>query len=379
MAVQAATSGKYRFRSRTGGASVSIVEKSAVQGAALAFALGRQSGSGSGGVPSPTPTSGSEALVAEEDGEQQLPCTKHEAKRVLDSGALGRNVMDAVPQEGRPSDYYELRLVGCRDLTGDGLDEMVIWLAWGTSSSPTPWAVLSQRDGSWRPEFVREWVIARLKLAGDGIRERSPAYGPDDPFCCPSGERTGTIRYENGEWLYRARGAPKRLDITCAADGSPGELAGIPLLELDPVTAIATLGRPGNITPQGNALCTTSWSDLGLTINFANLGGKDPCGPAGRVGSLTLFGPEARLAGWLVDGKALIGARKAELRELYPEMRRAEYDIVYRRDDRFQGSDWVLRKRKSPYGDAGIIPSLQARIAGGEVVLVDVAVAAAGE
>ena len=350
-------------------------------GGALAFALIRESRDEDPRRSAERPTSETEPIeeASALEPPPQLPCNKREAKRALDRGALGKSVSEAAMPGELPSDLYEVLLIGCSDITGDGLDEMVMKVRWGTSSSPTPWAVLSQQGERWRAEFVREGVVTSgLKILADGVRERSVAYGLTDAFCCPSGERSGTVRFEDGEWVYRAKGAPKRLEITFADDGSPDELAGIPLDELNPELAHETFGKPSMITAQGDEVCTTTWNDLGLHINFVNLGMAAACGHAGRVGTLTLGGSEAQQAGWLIDGEALVGESKAELKQLYPRMYRSEYGIVYQGTDPYPGKPWALLERENPYA-GGMTPSLEARIAGGKATAVDVAVGAAGD
>src|SRR5690606_18926740 len=120
--------------------------------AAFAFAIGRENGSKEA-APAPGSPSNERLSAHEPEGQApaQLPCDRREARRALDRGLLGESTPEVVPGE-RLSDTYEVRLVGCADLTGDGLDELVMQVLWGTSSARSPWAVLSQAEDRWAVE-----------------------------------------------------------------------------------------------------------------------------------------------------------------------------------------------------------------------------------
>jgi hypothetical protein len=55
-------------------------------------------------------------------------------------------------------------------------------------------------------------------------------------------------------------------------------------------------GPPPGADPTG--LCVNEWRDRGLLVNFANLGGADPCSAEGRVGGIELKDELAAQAGW---------------------------------------------------------------------------------
>lgn len=82
-----------------------------------------------------------------------------------------------------------------------------------------------------------------------------------------------------------------------------------------PLDAAASFGRPSFIGPR-DELCIHEWLDLGSTINFANLGGQDPCGPDRRVGSIELGGVPAERAGWETEHGVRIGMALQDVREL---------------------------------------------------------------
>jgi hypothetical protein len=51
----------------------------------------------------------------------------------------------------------------------------------------------------------------------------------------------------------------------------------------------------------GILLCVNEWRDRGLLVNFADLGGADPCSAEGRVGGIELKDELAAQAGWETD------------------------------------------------------------------------------
>jgi len=83
----------------------------------------------------------------------------------------------------------------CRDLTGDGRREIVIWLGCCTVGSPDPWAILVKRRGRWHVKFSRvngnffglEVDTFRFEEGLlPAVEEKIPVFGSQDPNCCPS-------------------------------------------------------------------------------------------------------------------------------------------------------------------------------------------------
>jgi hypothetical protein len=85
-----------------------------------------------------------------------------------------------------------------------------------------------------------------------------------------------------------------------------------------PFEAAEAFGPPSSVT-RDDELCRQDWLDLGLVINFANLGGLDPCSEDGRVGSIELSGSLAEQAGWETAEGLKVGMGVQRLRSIYPD------------------------------------------------------------
>lgn len=123
-------------------------------------------------------------------------------------------------------------------------------------------------------------------------------------------------------------------------------------------------------------ICRADWRDIGLEIDFVNLGGSNPCGAQGAVGGATVGGLEAEQAGWQTNAGARIGTTEDELLDLYPKMEPSTLDET---QPEFRGRLFYLVRRPSPIGDEGSIPSLGARLDQGTVTSIDLYVGAGGE
>jgi hypothetical protein len=316
--------------------------------------------------------------------ESQLPCDGQAVDDAVDGGRFERDVRDlgTVPPLAEVLEVYDAKLVGCADLTEDGVDEMVVRLlergvapvdggvpTGPMHDSPTPWAIYMAEDGEWVPAATRTHVATiEVSIEDEGIRERTPALVEGDALCCPSGEREGVVQWTGSGFAYRAEGAPRGSTIALA-DGEPVALAGLDLRAASLFAAIELFGLPTTYAPVGE-LCPAEWRDLGLTIEFANLVGADPCGPEGRVGTVRVEGPEARQAGWKSQEGATIGISQRELSKLYPEMTpSAETTFVPQEPT---GQLFTLVGGESA-------PSLSARVARGTVIGLEAAVNAPGQ
>jgi hypothetical protein len=92
-----------------------------------------------------------------------------------------------------------------------------------------------------------------------------------------------------------------------------------------PAHAVAAFGEPSSVDRRGE-LCRRSWSDLGLTIDFA--GPPDPCGPEGRVKTIRLRGPRAVEAGWRTAEGIRPGMPVSAALRRYPDARRAGGELI---------------------------------------------------
>jgi hypothetical protein len=92
-----------------------------------------------------------------------------------------------------------------------------------------------------------------------------------------------------------------------------------------PAHAVAAFGEPSSVDRRGE-VCRRSWSDLGLTIDFA--GPPDPCGPEGRVEEIRLRGPRAVEAGWRTAEGIRPGMPVSAALRRYPDARRAGGELI---------------------------------------------------
>jgi hypothetical protein len=314
-----------------------------------------------------------------QSAEAQLPCDGDAVDEAVDGGRFEQEVRDlgTVPPLADMPEIYDAKLVGCADLTGDATDEMVVRLlergvapidpgaaTQPAHDSPTPWGIFVAEGREWVPAAVRPHVATlEVAIGGGEVRERTAALVEGDPLCCPSGVREGVVRWDGDGFEYRAEGAPRGSTIALA-DGEPAAVAGFDLAAGSLPAAIGLFGPPTTYAPVGE-LCPAEWTDLGLTIEFANLAGADPCGPDGRVGTVRVEGAEAAQAGWKTQQGATPEMDKRALQKLYPDMAESEETTFV---------------PEVPTGQLFTLvdPTLSARVAEGRVLGFEVAVNAAG-
>ncbi len=332
-----------------------------------AFLIGKSSGNGTtsdegqGGT-----VSGGETTTASDS--TSSPCDKASAREAIVASRWFLSGVRHVPGNSSTTDVldqYTITEVLCRDLTGDGSQEMVVQLACCTGSSPTPIGIFGGETGAWKLLYVRTGVPSRITAAGGHLIERTPAYGPDDALCCPSTFRFGKIAWDGARFAYRSDS-----DITVArsirADSSGVHTLG----PLDPQTASLLdaeklWGTPSSIYPDGTS-CSVTWLDLGVSIVFANFGAGDSCGPGGRIGTFHLLGSLAAEAGWHTTDGARPDMTVVELKTVYPAAFSAEGQLVL-----IQGPNIV--------GPGGLYAVLATRIDAGHSSDMTFSVVAAGE
>ena len=322
----------------------------------------------------------------EEPGSSEvtLPCNDRAADNAVNADRFAHEVrgLGTVPPLSTVFEIYDAKIVGCADLTGDGVEEMVVQLLerdvaveQGTDV-PLPWAIYRAEGGKLSPALIRTHVPgAQVEIEGELVRETSTGFAEGDPVCCPSGAREGEVRWDGEQFTYKPESGPRGRTIALA-DSEAVSLAGFDLQGGSLPDAIGLFGPPSTYSSQGE-VCPVSWEDLGLEIDFANLGGLDPCGPDGRVGSARVVGLEARQAGWQTPQDATIDITEEELRKQYPDMQRAEETTFS--TDFPEGELFTLVERPSTVGVEEPTPTLAARIAGGRVVGFEISVGAAGE
>jgi hypothetical protein len=341
-----------------------------IAGIAAAFFIGRSSSDNGGAAL----TQGGTAATSTEASTAAAPeCSGTQAKRAVVSSEFETSVRrlgvasgsePLISPHASPPGYSIGKLV-CRDLTGDGAEEMLVQLVCCTSGAFSPWAIFMAEDGQWRLAFHRAGVPATLSIQGDAIVEKTPVYGPDDPLCCPSTFRFGRAAWDGTEFAYRSNeGSPER--TIRAGTRGVSRLGAFTPQSGSPFDAAKAFGPPSSTTPD-DELCRESWLDLGLVINFANLGGADPCSAAGRVGSIQLQGELAEQAGWKTEEGATVGMTLHEVRSIYPDAKPDLHHVL------------VLIEGPSAVGTGGTYPVLSARIANEKFSELEMFVGAAGE
>ena len=317
--------------------------------------------------------------------EETIPCNKRAAENAVNADRFAQEARDlgAVPPLSNVLEIYHLSLIDCADLTRDGVDEMVVQLTEigidpeTAPNSPRPWAIYTAQDGQWVPALIRTHVPnAEVAVRGEIVNERSPGLAEGDPVCCPTGVRPGEVSWDGREFVYKPDSGPRGRTIALA-DGVAETLAGFDLQEGSLPDAIEFFGPPSTYTPQ-DELCPATWEDLGLEIDFANLGGLDSCGLDGRVAAARLEGLEARQAGWETQEGATVDIAEEELRKLYPDMQPAQEEATFS-TELPEGELFTLVERPATVGVGDLTPTLSARVDEGRVVGFEISVGAQGE
>jgi hypothetical protein len=126
--------------------------------------------------------------------------------------------------------------------------------------------------------------------------------------------------------------------------------------------AIRAFGRPSILRRGRYQTCFARWPDIGLRINFYNLGGKDPCARQyGYFSDATMVGEH-----WVTAKGLRLGHPARRLYALYSPRR-------------FSGTWAWLLTRYLPYADGFRYPGLSAKIHRGWVTAFRVRYPAGGE
>jgi len=315
--------------------------------------------------------------------EQNLLCTEEAAKKATLVNGFAEETRRAgdlalalegtgapVPSGPFFHDRRGLRVevLECADLSEDGEREMIVGLGGGASGTVFHWAVFKVgKTGSWDLAFSRHGVATdRLVIRDGGVVELTPTYEEGDPLCCPSGRRAASFDFVGDRFRMTS---PRFSGVDRLIVIGPEGISRIGPLEAwtaTPVDARLVFGDPSWILRESGEVCTLSWSNLGLEIVFANLGGQDPCGPEGSIGSFEVSGVAAAQAGWQTSEGARLEMSTGELLRLYPAAS-------------FQNGNLVLVSVPTPFGDDGVTPAFSATMLRGEAVVFHGYVGAAGE
>jgi hypothetical protein len=115
----------------------------------------------------------------------------------------------------------------CRDLNGDGQDELILQVTprGGTASTPDPWGILEVPPGQTTPRaaFVRpDATYTNIRVRTNYVEERAKVLHRNDPNCCPSGRRVRFIRWTGTAFEPEHRRPPKPRPPDGPPDGYPG-------------------------------------------------------------------------------------------------------------------------------------------------------------
>jgi len=301
------------------------------------------------------------------DGEQ-LPCDEQAATQAARRAGVELLVGDprSARQIGRGFGYQVLE-VECADLTGDGADEMLVELACCTGSALDPWGVFRQEDDEWELLLTQpEHNVSGVEIEGKTVIERTPTYGPKDPFATPRGERQARFEFAaDGSYAYEAEGLPSD-PVLAVRELGHARIGSFRTATEGPAEAVDAFGEPSMTSKPERESCSMLWSDLGLEMLFANFGGGNPC-RLGGAQQVTVRGLSAQLVDWETDRGLVVGAPAAEVFDLYPDATPGEDGL------------FDLDKAYTPYGDVNEYATVSTRIHRGEVVEIVLRPLAAGD
>lgn len=316
-----------------------------------------------------------EGVEAPEVDIPQPPCNEFTAKEAVKETELADAVTAsgkarAVLAGGSETDFrrirfgknrYRVELLECADITEDEVDEMIVALAPGKGESPSDWAIFTPANAAeWQLVLPMEGSpVSSFEITGGELRFETPTSEKGG-----SGAREGTVSFdaEGERFVVEVPGSEGR-----TIEAKRNEVVG--LGRLDPQSADLDAARKRFATPTSieteGSLCRVRWSDLGLTINFANFGGGDPCGPEGRVASVELLGGPAAAAGWETEEGIGVGAELSELNQAYGDPPKRDGQLV-------------LEEKRFPFG-AGKTTTVGALVLAERVIGFQLFVGAGGE
>lgn len=348
--------------------------------ALVAFAVGR----GSSDQSDPSPSTADQTTAEKTVGNASTAsCDKESARKAIDTEVQvhgdpeGTLVDDST---GRLGGWVAVEVEDCQDLFGDQADEMVA-VADGVKAGGAHlvnWFVLGQEDDEWVALLRREQPVPTLSVSTSGVREETGIYRSGDPMCCASSSRGGEVRESSGELKYFPDIDPKNYKIKL--NPSTKEVKSFGPLDAYTSSASETMqyfGEPNSTGIPGDESCTMTWSDLGMIIDFVDLGGGNSC-LEGRIGRFSLQGTAATHVGWsgpngLTTGMSLNNAEVA-----FPMMQRdySGYVDPYAPEGAIK---WNLLMRPSPYGADGTTPTISGYFKDDQLIKVEYGVGAGGE
>lgn len=135
-------------------------------------------------------------------------CSRSSAKKaVLASGKFARAVKrDFYSRGKRLFQAWMIYKLHCRDLTGDGLVDMVVLLSTrpgpNSGAPPIPWAIFRNTGESYELGFSKpRFVGTRIELLGNVVQYIVPVYERRDPNCCPSTLLTRYVSWDGTRFV----------------------------------------------------------------------------------------------------------------------------------------------------------------------------------
>ncbi len=321
------------------------------------------------------------AACGDGGGPSQLACDQQRMVDEVEHGQLGRELLNSGSPLFSGSEIPKTlpkRLIGCADLDGDDLDEMVVQVLGPTASAATPWAILRQENGDWRVAVLRPDIsAAKVQIQGERIMERTPAYASNDPYCCPSGQRNGLVKWNGQAFVFEPEHPPPTREIVFSGT-QPISIGGLDFASGSLPQAIQVFGVPSFYSDL-DASCPADWLDIGLRVVFANFGGADPCGPHGRVSRATVHLSEGEQVGWQTNLGLKLGDQQERLIQLYPRNRPAPHYYTENNDTAPRGEPFILLEHPSPIGAGSKVATLLGYLDFGKVTALEALPFAAGD
>lgn len=307
------------------------------------------------------------------DSPPAAECMRAAASGVVVEGEFAAVVTDVTRMPAGVKDPRGPRLLQleCADLTGDGVEEMVVRVGQGRPSAISPWAIFRSAAGQWELAIARDTVSAELRIADGSVIEAQPVYREGGNACCPSDERTGVVAWDGDAFAFTPDEGTDTGERTVTSRDATVTRVGPFLPRSGDAGAQVAFGTPSQTVELGLS-CLREWPDLGLAIGFASLGVAAPCD--GAVQTVSIGGLTGEQAGWRTAEGLALGDGLDELRALYPEARQVGPGVSFLLPRR--GTVYLLREA-ALFGTR--VPVLSARVDGERVIGLEFYVGLAGE
>jgi hypothetical protein len=115
--------------------------------------------------------------------------------------AIGSSNLPAPVKEDASARYSGIDRLICRDLTGDGRNDMVATVHSGGTAGVEAWVAFKRVGRGWKLVFRRLGHKVLIRSVPVGIVEIAPVYMDGDPNCCPSGGFDHTLfKWKSGRF-----------------------------------------------------------------------------------------------------------------------------------------------------------------------------------